>query len=87
MANAAVVIFEIASHPALWQPYNKTLGLHPAKPVDDEVYENTVFCNWVRLLVSGINDVSCVQSPENSVPFKYENENMRKKECWQFLQR
>jgi len=51
MVNATVVIAEIASHPVLWQLYNKMLGLHPAKPVDNEylvyynVYENIVFCN------------------------------------------
>ena len=50
IVNAAVVIAEIASHPALWQLYNKMLGLYLAKPVDDEAYENTVFCDWKRLV-------------------------------------
>jgi hypothetical protein len=61
MVNATVVIAEIASHPVLWQLYNKMLGLHPGKPVDNEylvyynVYENTVFCDWKRILVGAGN--------------------------------
>jgi hypothetical protein len=35
--------------------------------------ENTVFCDWDRLVVSSINDISWAQSLENSVPFKYKN--------------
>jgi hypothetical protein len=49
--------------------------------------ENTVFRDWDRLVVSSINDISWAQSLENSVPFKYKNESMKKEECWQFLQR
>ena len=67
MVNAAVVIAEIASHSALWQPYNKTLGLHPVKPVDDEVYENTVFCDWDRL-VEGVELPTPTQQPEETPP-------------------
>ena len=50
---------EIAGYPELWQLRNETLGLHLAKPVDGrylvyyDVYENTVFCDWRRLLVHG----------------------------------
>jgi hypothetical protein len=56
IVNATVVIAEIAGYPELWHPHNETLGLHLAKPVDDKhlvyynVYENTVFCDWERLV-------------------------------------
>jgi hypothetical protein len=56
IVNAAVAIAEIADYPELWQLHNETLGLHLAKPVDNKylvyfnVYENTVFCDWRRLL-------------------------------------
>jgi hypothetical protein len=56
MVNATVVIAEITSYPALWQLHNETLGLRLAKPIDDKhlvyynVYENTVFCDWERLV-------------------------------------
>ncbi|MCC6004731.1 MAG: hypothetical protein LM590_10355 [Thermofilum sp.] len=59
VVNATVVIAEIAGYPELWQLRNETLGLHLAKPVDGrylvyyDVYENTVFCDWRRLLVHG----------------------------------
>jgi len=58
VVNATVVIAEIAGYPELWQLHNETLGLHLAKPVDDKylvyynVYENTVFCDWGRLVRS-----------------------------------
>jgi hypothetical protein len=56
IVNATVVIAEIEGHPTLWQLHNETLGLHLAKPIDDKhlvyynVYENTVFCDWERLV-------------------------------------
>ena len=56
MVNATVVIAEIAGYPELWQLHNETLGLHLAKPIDDKhlvyynIYENTVFCDWERLV-------------------------------------
>ena len=56
MADATVVIAEIASHPVLWQLYNETLKTHLAHPVGGKylVYynpvENTVFCDWERLV-------------------------------------
>jgi hypothetical protein len=46
------------------------LGLHLAKPVDDEylvyynVYENTVFCDWKRL-VGGV-ELPATQPPEET---------------------
>ena len=57
VVNATVVVAEITSYPALWQLHNETLGLHLAKPIDDKylvyynVYENTAFCDWKRILV------------------------------------
>jgi hypothetical protein len=56
IVNATVVIAEIAGYPELWQLHNETLDLHLAKPVDDKhlvyynVYENTVFCDWERIV-------------------------------------
>jgi len=47
---------EISNYPELWQLYNKTLEIHLAKPVDDKylvyynVCENTVFCDWRRVV-------------------------------------
>jgi hypothetical protein len=70
MADAAVVIAEIASHPALWQLYNETLGTRLAHPVGGKhlVYynpvENTVFCNWERLV--GAESSTPTQAPKES---------------------
>jgi hypothetical protein len=72
MVNAAVVIAEITSYPALWQLHNETLGLHLAKPIDDKylvyynVYENIVFCDWGRL-VGGVG-LPTTRSPEKPPP-------------------
>jgi len=72
MVNATVVIAEITSYPALWQLHNETLGLHLAKPIDNKylvyynVYENTVFCDWGRL-VGGVG-LPTTRSPEKPPP-------------------
>jgi hypothetical protein len=56
LVNTTVAIAEIAGYPELWQLYNETLRLHLAHPVGDKylvyynVYENTVFCDWKRLV-------------------------------------
>jgi hypothetical protein len=56
VVNTTVVVAEIAGYPELWQLHNETLDLHLAKPVDDKhlvyynVYENTVFCDWERIV-------------------------------------
>ena len=61
IVNAIVIIAEIAGYPELWQLHNETLGLYLAKPVDNKylvyynVYENTVFCDWKRILVEAGN--------------------------------
>jgi hypothetical protein len=51
-----IVYANISGYPGLWQLYNETLGTHLAHPVGGKylVYynpvENTVFCDWRRLL-------------------------------------
>jgi hypothetical protein len=71
VVNATVVIAEIAGYPALWQLHNETLGLHLAKPIDDKhlvyynIYENTVFCDWKRL-VEGVELLTPTQLEENT---------------------
>ena len=51
-----IVYAKITSYPELWQLYNETLGTHLAHPVGGKylVYynpvENTVFCDWDRLV-------------------------------------
>ncbi len=46
----------IPGYPGLWQLYNETLEAHLAKPLDCkyQVYfdpvENTIFCEWERLV-------------------------------------
>jgi hypothetical protein len=56
MANATVVIAEIAGYPELWQLYNETLKTRLAQPVGGKylVYynpvKNTIFCDWDRLV-------------------------------------
>ena len=80
----------ISGYPVLWQLYNETLKTHLAHPVGDKylVYyspvENSVFCDWDKLVVSSINDIGWVQSLENSVPFKYKNENMKRRNVCSF---
>jgi hypothetical protein len=70
MVNATVVIAEITSYPALWQLHNETLGLRLVKPIDDKhlvyynIYENTVFCNWRRLV--GVESSTPIQAPKES---------------------
>jgi hypothetical protein len=56
VVNATVVIAEIASYPDLWQLHNETLKNHLARPLNGgyqvyyNVYENTVLCDWERLV-------------------------------------
>jgi hypothetical protein len=56
IVEAPIVYANISGYPELWQLYNETLKTHLAKPIDDRylvyynVYENTVFCDWRRLL-------------------------------------
>jgi len=56
LINATIMYAEISNYPELWQLYNKTLEIYLAKPVDDKylvyynVYENTVFCDWRRVV-------------------------------------
>jgi len=56
LINATIMYAEISNYPELWQLYNKTLEIHLAKPVDDKylvyynVCENTVFCDWRRVV-------------------------------------
>jgi len=52
---------------------NEVLGLHLAKPITNKylvyynVYENTVFCDWKRILVEGVQ-LSSTQPPEETPP-------------------
>jgi hypothetical protein len=56
IVNTTVVIAEIAGYPELWQLHNKTLGLYLAKSINNKylvyynVYENTIFCDWKRII-------------------------------------
>ena len=56
IVETPIVYANITGYPGLWQLYNDTLGIHLAKPVDGkyQVYydpvENTMFCNWDRLV-------------------------------------
>jgi hypothetical protein len=67
-----VVIAEIAGYPELWQLYNETLKTHLARPVGGKylvyynVYENTVFCDWDRL-VEGV-ELPSTQPHEETPP-------------------
>jgi hypothetical protein len=68
IVDATVIIAEIAGYPTLWQLHNETLGLHLVKPIDDKhlvyynIYENTVFCNWKRL-VEGVKLLTLTRAP------------------------
>jgi hypothetical protein len=57
IVEAPIVYVKIISYPEFWQLYNETLKTHLAHPV-----ENTVFCDWDRL-VEGV-ELPPTQSPE-----------------------
>jgi hypothetical protein len=56
LVETPIVYANISGYPGLWQLYNETLGTHLAHPVGGKylVYynpvENTVFCDWDRLV-------------------------------------
>jgi len=68
-----IVYANITGYPELWQLYNETLGTHLAHPVGGKylVYynpvENTVFCDWERL-VEGVELPTPTQPPEETPP-------------------
>jgi hypothetical protein len=79
LANGALVETpsgrRIPGYPGLWQLYNETLEVHLAKPLDGkyQVYyhpvENTVFCDWERL-VEGVGlstPTQALRSLENPI--------------------
>jgi hypothetical protein len=69
IVETPIVYANITSYPELWQLYNKTLKTHLAHPVENKylVYynpvENTVFCDWERL-VEGVELPTSTQPPE-----------------------
>ena len=56
IVEAPIVYANISGFPGLWQLYNETLKTHLAHPVGGKylvyynVYENTVFCDWERIV-------------------------------------
>jgi len=56
VVNATIIYAEISDYPELWQLHNETLEMYLAKPADNKylvyynIYENTVFCDWNRLV-------------------------------------
>jgi hypothetical protein len=73
IVEAPIVYTNITSYPELWQLYNETLRTHLAHPVGGKylVYynpvENTVFCDWNRL-VEGVELPTPTQPPEETPP-------------------
>jgi hypothetical protein len=73
IVETPIVYANITGYPALWQLYNETLKTHLAHPVGGKylVYynpvENTVFCDWDRL-VGGVELPTPTQPPEETPP-------------------
>jgi hypothetical protein len=73
IVEAPIVYANISEYPELWQLYNETLRIHLAHPLENKylVYyntvENTVFCDWDRL-VEGVELPPSTQPPEETPP-------------------
>jgi len=71
IVEAPIVYANISGYPGLWQLYNETLRIHLAHPLENKylVYyntvENTVFCDWDRL-VEGVELPPSTQPPEET---------------------
>jgi hypothetical protein len=56
LVEISLVYAKIPGYPGLWQLYNETTGVQLARPVDGgylvyyDPFENTVFCDWDRLV-------------------------------------
>jgi len=73
IVETSIVYANITSYPELWQLYNETLRTHLSHPVGGKylVYynpvENTVFCDWERL-VEGVELLPTTPPPEETPP-------------------